>query len=122
MLHGQHNIKNIKHIFALVNKLHIKHDTQFVYKVTPRSVRVTTVDVEDQNITVSECVSVALVIQHAKRMRCIILSLMDYQALPYFFALTHKRHDFRGVGGGGIIECKMCFDFSLNFCLEHCSF
>ena len=42
-----------------------------MHKITPRSVRVTTVDVEEQNITYSECVSVALVIQHSMRMRCI---------------------------------------------------
>jgi hypothetical protein len=37
------------------------------------------------SITYSECVSVALVISHAKRMRCIILSY-----LPYFSFLFHK--------------------------------
>jgi hypothetical protein len=47
-------------IFVLVNKLHIKQDTQRMHKITPRSVRVTTADVEEQNITYSECVCVAL--------------------------------------------------------------
>ena len=35
--------------------------------------------------TYSECVSVALVIQHAKRMRRIMLSSVAHPALPYFF-------------------------------------
>jgi hypothetical protein len=49
-------------------------------------VRVTIVAVEKAiSITYSECVSVALVIQHAKRMRRIILSSVACLAVPYFF-------------------------------------
>jgi hypothetical protein len=40
-------------------------------------------------------VSVALVIQHVKRMRHIILSSVACLALPYFFTFSHKRYDFR---------------------------
>jgi hypothetical protein len=41
------------------------------------------------------CVCVALVIQHAKRVRLIILSAVACLVLPYFPTLSHKRHDFR---------------------------
>ena len=50
------------------------------------------------------CVCVALVIQHAKRMRRIISSSRACQTVPYFSTLSHKRQDFRE----NVTEHKMC--------------
>ena len=49
-----------------------------------------------RNITNSECVSVALFNQYAKRMRLITLSSAVCLALPHFSTSSNKRHDFRG--------------------------
>jgi len=43
----------------------------------------------------SQCVSVTLVIPHAKRMCGIILSSVTCPAVPCFYSVSHKRHDFR---------------------------
>jgi hypothetical protein len=42
------------------------------------------------SITASECVLVALVIQHTKRMRLFILSSSASLAAPYLSTLSHK--------------------------------
>jgi hypothetical protein len=75
-------------------------------KVALRHVRVTTVAVEKQKVLhiLCVCVSVALVIQHAVRMRCIIFSSVACPATQNISALSHKWHDFRG----NVIEHKMC--------------
>jgi hypothetical protein len=64
------------------------------------------------NITYSEYVFAALVIQHAMRMRLIILPSVASLAAPYFPTLSHKRHLFRKK----VTEYKMCvFIFSTTF-------
>jgi len=45
------------------------------------------------SITYSDCVSIALVIQHA--VRRIILPSVACPALNYLSIMSHKRHDFR---------------------------
>jgi hypothetical protein len=46
-------------------------------------------------ITYSEREIVALGIQQAKHMRCIVLSLMAPLAVQHFSTLTHKQHNFQ---------------------------
>jgi hypothetical protein len=65
------------------------------------------------SITYSECVSVALIIQHAKCMRHILLPSVACLALPYIPTLSHKWHDFRKNN----IEHKMfVLIFSTTLC------
>jgi hypothetical protein len=52
----------------------------------------------------------SLVIQHAKRMRHIILPSVACLAVPQFSTLSHKRHDF----GEKMYRTKMCFWFALQ--------
>ena len=47
---------------------------------------------------------VALLMQHATRMRHIVLSLAASLAPPYFLTLPHKRHDFQKQ----VSEHEMC--------------
>jgi len=55
-------------------------------------------------ITYSECVFVALSIQHAKCLCHVIFTSVTCLALPYFYAISHKRQDF----GENVINHKMC--------------
>jgi hypothetical protein len=57
------------------------------------------------SIAYSQCMSVALVIQHAKRMRRIILSSVSCSAIQYVSTSSHKRLDLflSGGGGGGFV-------------------
>ena len=61
--------------------------------VTSRRVRVNTVPVEELLILHILSVSVALVIQNAKRMRRIFLSFVACLDVKYLSTLFHKRND-----------------------------
>jgi hypothetical protein len=61
---------------------------------------------------------VALVIQHTKRMRRVILSSVASPYQQHFSTLSHKQHDFRKK----VIEYEMRFDFLCKLCQKHFSF
>ena len=65
------------------------------------------------------CVHVALLIQHAIRMRHIVTSFVASLTPPHFSTLSHKRYDFRK----NVTEHKMCvLIFSTIFVwnISHC--
>ena len=66
------------------------------YKVTLRRFRVTIVcRGKAICITYSHCVSTALVVEHANRMRHIMSSSVVCPAVQYYYTLIHKRQNFR---------------------------
>jgi hypothetical protein len=79
-----------------------------MYNVTLRRVRITIVAVKKAiSITYSECLFVALVIQHAKSMRHIILLSVACLILSYFSTLSDKRHDTQK----SLLNVTLCLDF-----------
>jgi len=69
------------------------------------------------SVTYSECVSVALVIQHSTRMGHIVLCGLS--GCKIFFHTCSYTARF---SGGGYWTKRVCFDFLYNFCLKHFSF
>jgi len=59
------------------------------------------------SIAYSECMSVALIIQHAEHMHCIILSSVAHLAVPCFFLhiLSYMAWFFGGKKGALKIKC-----------------
>ena len=71
-----------------------KKDKKCTQKRNTKFIREITVTVVMQNYIFCVCVCVfSLVVQHAKRMRHVILSYVACVALPYFSTLAHKRPD-----------------------------
>jgi len=65
-----------------------KQHRQRTYKIEARS-RYQLCRRKGMSIIYSECVSVALVIQHATRIRRIVLSVVSCVAVPYFSTRSH---------------------------------
>jgi hypothetical protein len=81
--------------------------------VTLRGVRITIVAVRSNKW--SECVFVALVIQHTVRMSRFILSSVAYKVLPFFYTLFHERRHFLGQIKGLLnVICRIWFSPKLR--------
>jgi hypothetical protein len=98
--------------------LQVIQDRQCTYNVRLRSVRVTIVAVRSSNIIYSVCVCVcvfvALVIQHAKRMRRTISSCLA--CLAYLISPHYIINDT--IVGKRLFNKKCTFRFSLQFFSE----
>jgi hypothetical protein len=82
-----------KYVYVFFLWISIQQNTQCTYNLTSQRVRVTIVAVEKHCITHSQCLSVALIIQHVKRTRRIMSCGLSGSNI-FFFTLSHKRHDF----------------------------
>jgi hypothetical protein len=104
-----------------------KRDTQYTYNVTLRRVRESLLPWKSNQYYIFVCVCpgvwayacayVALLIQHATRIRHIVTSFVAPLAPPYFSTLSHLTARFSGKK---VTEHKMCvFIFSTAFFLKH---
>jgi hypothetical protein len=71
-----------------------------------------------RGVAYSECEFVALGIQHAMRMRHIILSSVVCPAVQFIFTLPHERKIFQNK----VLNTKYIFCLSLHLRLKHFSF
>ena len=77
-----------------ISSFKIKQDRQGTLDETLKCVCVNCFRGKAIRITHSACVSVALVIDYAQRMRLIMI-ICSLSGSIFFFTLSHKRHDFR---------------------------
>jgi hypothetical protein len=68
------------------------------------------------SVTYSECVSVALLIQHAKSILHIILSSVADMTVKYAITLYHKQHDFRNKK---LLNIKLIFSTTFVRKISH---
>jgi hypothetical protein len=95
----QMRIGHYEELYLCQKKLKISQVRHCTYKRNTGRMHVTFVAVKKQKVLHILSMSVALVTQHAKRMRLTILSSVTCLAVAYFSILPHKWHAFRGVGG-----------------------
>ena len=94
-------------------------NVQYVYRNTEACKRNYTCSGKATSITYSECVSVALVNQHAMCMFPItICGLSVCLSLPYFPKLSHKLHEHEQQN---LLNTKRILLLFHNFCLKHFS-
>ena len=101
--------------YRAVNILHLDYNKtgSVRVKVTFRYVHKTMLPWKAASITYSDCVSVPLVVKHAKCRRH-IMSLVACETVPYVSTLSLRRRDFRGK----VMNIKCVFWFSQHFLSE----
>ena len=102
MMHGAYNVKNHNIYKAIIDK-QARWYTRV--NVTLRRLLLTLVGrARAMSIPCTDSASVVLVIQHAVRVRCNILSSVACMAVHYFSTLSHKHNDFRSR----VVVHKIC--------------
>jgi hypothetical protein len=108
---------SVNKYFKIYTNLALNKIGNILIDVTLRRVHLTTCLGRTIRIIYSDCVFVAFFIQHAKCMRCIILSSVACLAVPYISTLFHSR-----FSGKNLFNIKCVFWFIYNFCLKNFSF